>query len=50
MLVADGDLLIGVVELDGEAGGEDGFGRRRGPVVLADGVGGEAWLSPFRGD
>ena len=36
--VAHDDVLVGVVEMDGELGGEDGFWGRRDSTVLADGV------------
>lgn len=43
-------LLIGVVEVDGEAGWKDGFWRGRNAAILADGLRREARLSPFRDD
>ena len=50
MLVADGYLLIGVVELDGETGRQERFGGRSGAAILTDYIGRESWLSPFRDD
>lgn len=48
--MANGDLLVGVVESDGEAGWEKGLGRRGGAAVLADDVCGERGLRPFGDD
>lgn len=43
----NGDLLVGVVQVHGEACREDGFGRRGHAAVLADGISGETGLRPF---
>lgn len=45
--MTDGDLLVGVIESNGEAGWEKGLGRRGNAAILADYVGGESGLCPF---
>lgn len=43
-------LLVGVVQVDGEAGRKNRFWRRRNAAILADGLRRETRLSPFRDD
>ena len=50
VLVPDDDLLVGIVELDGELGWEDGLWGRGNPSILADCFLGQGGLRPFRDD
>ena len=42
-----GHLLVRVVEVDGEAGWEDGLRRGCDAAILSDGFGGQTGLGPF---